>query len=767
MVNFTIQELVAAIDAYQMATWKATCKGDLSGVSGKLTNVRIYERPRGFRQIVVPAVHQMPRVHMSTLLPEIGQAIANDTQLPENVLVVCPIPISLDVQQTMAAMMRTEYQVELSFLGSEDMMGMPEFESLFSESDEGVFTNLDETHKMLYNMLGEGQNADDIKNSLVCSVIVFSLDEKDGMGTDELISSVQEKLGKEVGSLQQEIRYLQRNKRIVSSKANKDYLSLSDKEKENIRVAKEKSNKEERAFYAEFHALLDQYGIHDKHEQLFAKMCDMYKSRCGVQLDQDSPNAVVGSKERTKKAVEDFQQFVQAQIQEPAQMKAFMNQMKELCQSNSFLSRVGASESFLSLYRSKRLAKYLGSKHKRVYLDTKVFVYYFCSKSGLLQGRTDWNDHGYRSTVNLMRLRNSKKLDVKFYISDDYLGEVVGELKKALRTAWFAEGYKFAIPYETSNTFYNYYRFLLDEGHLEDNGKINSFNDFVKSLGFEQTNPEHKEFDQLSKSQIIARLKMLGIQVVNIPFVPETFFKEALKEYDEQLMLKGKSKTMEARKADVRQCINLSQESGSNESDYYFCSWDYTTIGLRNWLIDKDAASYSPYSIYNPGRIANKFSLSNFNISAKSITDDLFFYADNHYRVTEKIRSLYDDTIIPLFGYIKRDDLQALNFILDLQKKYMMQSSKEMTDEEPDAKLPLEIIFNGIKQKLQDDEYTEQELSNFLNDKSNLAYLKKFFTAAFKEVSVHRNADAAIPDFIETFREYIKASNAEEVKIPL
>jgi len=765
MIKISLQQLIVAVDAYQAVHWNAKRKSDLSTISEHLKNVQVYERSRGSKQLVLPTVHQIPRVQLTTLLPELGNAISADTSLPDSVLVVSPVPISLEVQQTLTEMMRQEHQVDLRFLGNEEMMSIPEFASILKDDDDGVFDDLDVSHKMLYDMLGEGQNVDDIKNCLVCSVIVFILDEKGKILTDELVKAVQDKLGKDVGSLQQEIRFLQKKGRLKSEKFNKDLLSLTDSEKKNIEVAKEKSLQEEKAFYAEFHALLDKYRICDEHKELFGKLRSMYISRCGVQLDQEISSNIKNDKERVKNAVDDFQQFVKSQIKEPNEMASFMEEMKELCQSNSFLSRVGASESFLSLYRSKKLEKYLGSKHKRVYLDTKVFVYYLCSKSGLLQGQSDWQEHGYRSTVNLMKLRHNKKIDVKFFVRDDYLGEAVGELKKALRTSWFTEMRKFPIPYETSNTFYNYYHFLHDEGRLNDS--IHNFEDFVRSLGFELTDPEHHDFEKSSMNKLLERLQYLGIERGNNKSIAEALFKEMLKEYEMQLMSKGKEKTKAARMADVRQTAILCKDSNVKDADFYFCSWDYTTIDLRDWLINKSPADYKHYSIYNPSRLANKFSLTDFNITSKSITDELFFYADNHYRISEKIRMLYDDVIVPLFGYIKRDDMQALNFILGLQKTYLSQHKPEMTDLEIDKKLPLEIIFNGISQKAYDEKYSTQELSNFLNDVKNLEYLKNFFTDAFNDIKNDRKVDELIAGFSKRMDAYFRENGSKDVDIPV
>ena len=770
-MEITIEQLLESIDLYEQKVWKAVRKDSLASISESLKRAVIYERPRGTRQIVVPSVHKMPRVQLTTLLPELGRLIEQNQDLPDSVLVVSVEELSGEVRQTFSEMMLSGYQVSLDFLAGNALGATSEFEYLFAENEaKESFVGLDDTQKLLYDLLAEGQNVSDIKAGLVCSVIVFVLYEHGPQTIDKTLLFVQDKLGKEVGSIQQEMMFLRKNKRIEPLPTNTELLRLTDKEEKRVVDARERMKREEKAFFSEFIKLLEKYGITEEQEKLFGILRQMYENHCGVSIDKRHRGSAVNGQQRMEGAMSEFQKFLQERIKNKDAVKVLTEHLKDLCASNNYLSKVGASESFLSLFRSKRLERYIGGKHKHVYLDTPVFVFYLCSKSGLLPGITDWQDHGYKSTINMMSLKNNRKIDVKFHIANDYIGEAVGELRKALRMAWFAERHTFAIPFETSNTFYNYYQFLKEECELDGDDTIKDFASFAKHLGFSVVDPEHLEFESSARYDLTQRLKIFGVEVCKPVQIPTDLFIETLKEYEKMLAYNERKKSPEARKADVRQCIRLAalaKEEGDKDNDFYFASWDYSTIKLRKWLVRKDSLTYDQYTIYNPAQIASKLSLSHFNINAKNITDDIFFYADVSYNLTEKIRRLYDEVIIPLFGYQERQDLQAVNFILELQQQYLSQLELEMTDVELPKKLPLEIIFTDIRQSISDKGHSEQDLSIYLNDAANLDYLKNFFTSAFDEVAKEKALDELISTFCTQFETYIRETNESDGNIPI
>ena len=770
-MDITIEQLIEAIDLYEQKVWKAVRKDSLASLSDSLKRALIYERPRGTRQIVVPSVHKMPRVQLSTLLPELGKLIEQNQNLPDSVLVVSAVELSDEVKQTFSEMMLLGYQVSLDFLAGNVLAATPEFEYLFVENDaKDYFDGLDDTQKLLYDLLAEGQNVSDIKAGLVCSVIVFVLYEHGPQTIDKTLQFVQDKLGREVGSIQQEIMFLRKHKRIELLPINIELLRLTDKEEKRVVNARERMKREEQAFFSEFIKLLEEYGITEEQEKLFGILRQMYENHCGVSIDKRHRGSAVNGQQRMEDAMAEFRKFLQERVKNKDAVKVLTERLKDLCASNNYLSKVGASESFLSLFRSKRLERYIGGKHKHVYLDTPVFVFYLCSKSGLLPGLTDWQDHGYKSTINMMSLKSNRKIDVKFYIAYDYIGEAVGELRKALRMAWFAEKHTFAIPFETSNTFYNYYQFLKEECEFDDSGAVNDFASFAKQLGFSVIDPENSEFESVARYNLTQRMKLLGIEISKPLQIPNDVFNETLKEYEQLLAYDERKKSPEARKADVRQCIRLAElakEEGDKGNDFYFASWDYSTIKLRQWLVRIDGLTYDHYTVYNPAQIANKLSLSHFDINAENITDDIFFYADASYNLTEKIRRLYDEVIIPLFGYQERQDLQAVNFILKLQQQYLTQSEAEMADVELPKKLPLEIIFTDIRQSISSKGHSEQELSTYLNDNVNLDYLKKFFISAFDGVVKKTALDGLIIDFCTHFENYIRESNETGANIPI
>ena len=731
-----------------------------------LKGAMLFSRHRS-KLFVLPTVHNFPRTQLGILLPKIGEAILLDENLPARIEVYCSSPMTIQQAEELKAQMRGVYNVELEIFDGSQLARYEEFSEVLQEGD-GVFAEIDETSKVLFSLLSEGSNVSEIKSNLICSIIIFLLSEKDSLPAKRLRELAEERLHHEIGSIEQEIDFLISKGRVERDSGNRDLLRLTKNERDVFQRLRLESKREEAAFHQEFMALLKTFHIPDG-SSLIEQLKSLYMESCEIDIDkslQGLPEA-----RRMDQVFQEFRSNIRGYIKNEGKIDDFMAALKDICLNNPFLEKIGASEMFLSLYRSSKLEQFINSKQKLVYLDTRAFIYYYCLLASKGKNWPYWEDYGYRATANLAALVNKKKnKDIKIRLFETYIGEVVGELQKALRTAWFHErfGLKLKIPFQTQNVFYNYYLYLLDAGCMTDTKGIMKFDQFVRTMGFKNTNAESPTFAKDAKQVIAARLKLLDIKLMPYAWIEGDLYDETLKEWDVFTSKTSYQKSGNALKADTRQLLHLVFQpltDNEKECEYYYASWDRGFAKMRDWVIERDMKAHA-FFVYNPARMANRFALSHFNIDSKCITHEVFFYADSQFKLRQKIASLYDHVLLPYFGYKEEEWLDLVNLLVDLQTKHLSQHEPETGDDMGTGKLPLELVFDSIKKSLQEWKCSENDLVNYMIDKTNEKEVSETFEGSFKAIAKKQKYDGYIKSMGEALKRYAhKMRDVEDEKM--
>lgn len=751
----TIEEFKKAVIAYQLRQ-KAIQLDCPNVTEDGLEGLLMFRRQRS-GLFVFATMHVFPRVQLTTLMPKLGRLIDEDERLPARIEVFCSSALSPQHAVVLTDMMLKDYNVELAIFDKSALASVPEFENLL-EGESAGFDEIDEAHKVLYSMLAEGSNVAEIKSNLVCSIIIFIIHEHGSINAVQLKEEAEKQLQHDVGSIQQEIKYLQRKGRIVKDKTNKDYLKLSDEERAAFEEIRRRSKHEEAAFHDEFISLLDNFGIPDGH-QLLEQLKGLYVDSCGVNIDRrDKRPGIVKRKEEVFKA---FRSTIQTYLNDEDVVNSFIHRLKDICLNNPFLDKIGASEKFLSLYRSSLLEQFINAKKKVVYIDTRVFMFYYCYLMAKGRGYPYWDDHSFRSAVNLMNLIERKKKDITSRIYEPYLGEVAGELQKALRTSWFNENVKLKLEFQTGNVFYNFYLFLLENGAFDKDKKVKSFVDMVKLFGFSNTNAESSSFIEDTIAAIRTRLPHLKMQLVKEDFFEQNIWEGTLKQWQVINSHSHSQKSPGALKSDAKQLLHLMTQPlllEKKEQDFYYASWDKSFIEIRDWVMGNNNGIHTFFA-YNPAKMATRFALSHFKIDTQCITHDVFFYADNKFCLSNKISNLYDHVIIPYFGTKDEGGLEIINKIVEIQQKYLVQSADETVEDEGDDRLPLEIVFDRLKSSLKDWQCSEAELMAYLTSKDKQKDVLSFFEQAFDAIKKRSDYTLIVSAFGDSFKLYLHDTN--------
>ncbi len=267
--------------------------------------------------------------------------------------------------------------------------------------------NIDRATKTLYDLLANGKDSSDIKNSLLNSIIISIIYEKGPIGIAVLKEELESRLGKKFPDILHSVNTLKSEQRIIKVPENPELLILSELEYSNVKEILANSAKLEKEFCESFDRILSKYQIIYT-QDILDELKKLYKYHYNNDINNSTPN----DDSAYLKVFESFKKFLLSLIDNKDNINLLIDEIKNLCSENNYLNKISASESFLSLYKSNQLEVYLNQKHKDIYLDTPAFVYLLCDYYGI--DRNDWDNPFYLSMKSLIRLKDSYPEKNKF-----------------------------------------------------------------------------------------------------------------------------------------------------------------------------------------------------------------------------------------------------------------------------------------------------------------------------------------------------------------
>ena len=575
--------------------------------------------------------------------------------------------------------------------------------------------NIDRATQTLYDLLANGKDSSDIKNSFVESVIISILYEKAPIEILSLKEELEHRLGKNIPDVLHLVNNLKSDQRVIKDCSNDKLLCLSKEEFSNVQEILALSTKTEKDFCTSFKEILSNYKI-TYIPKILEELKKLYKSYYSNDIDYRT------TKEDTSnvKILENFKKYLLNIIDNKEHIDVLIEDIKILCENNNYLNKISASESFLSLYKSNRLELYLNQKKKDIYLDTPTFIYILCAYFGIVDN--DWDNPFYRSMKSLIKLRETYPNKIRFIILQDYLGEVVGEIQKALQYATFERYPFFKDLGGTSNTLYNYYEYLNKEELFEIEDNITNFEDFVYELGLDCTDPHNNTFykDTLCFLNDVAR--NFDIEIIDRRY--DENYNDIKEEYEKILLGKNRDKSDSAIRNDANLVITLLQND--NSTDRYFITWDTTIHLLRNKILELfNQGTYYYFDIYNPARLSNKIALENFNIDESALTNEIFAYADKKYDISNRVKSLLE-IITPFIKNNKDGSNKLLRKLARIRKEQLQDTDSMLENSKEDKNLPIEEIVKMLipdKERIKKDENILDKFSIFMSIEDNADYI--------------------------------------------
>ena len=605
--------------------------------------------------------------------------------------------------------------------------------------------NVDRETKTIYDFLTISKGSTDIKNDILNSFIISILYAKESMDIESLKDELEKRLHKSIPDITHLINLLKSAQRVIKDPHAEDKIKLSEKEFNQAKDIFAYASLVEQEFEKGFQEIVSKFRV-THGDDILQELKKLYKDYYKNDIDDSSNN----TNKKDEDVFKSFNTYLNNIIPEPKIRRTFVCEIKKLCEENTYLNRISASESFLSLYKSDRLEQYKKKKKKSVFVDTPVFVYLLCAIFQI-DNANDWNDSLYRSVKSLYELQCKNPERVKFNIMIDYIGEVVGELKKAYQIALLEDAPFFSNLGKTRNTFYNYYRHLKDNDLMEESEKIHCVGDFLKDFGVEEIAFEENNDASLNK-RLREIVEDMNIRIEHCPYYEE--FNRTKIIYEKQLY--DKSKSDSAKNNDIKQMLYLL--NNDRNTDEVFITWDNSLQNLKDRLMNTNW-QYKNFPIYNPAKLSNKIALECFNIDSSAITNDIFIYADKTFSISNKVKSLLD-ILAPIFGSKEARQNRVLKSLGDIRKQ--QNDSPEYNEAElNNQNLPIEEVLIKMIDLVCEKDKEEQKNSMmnkfkaFMMNQQNENYIVEVVTNGSKELANNKELDLS---------EFIKKVSDVEIK---
>lgn len=692
---------------------------NVDGANDGGCDIKIFQSKREIKKCVQVTTQKQIELKLKKDLEKVSKMISQ-YRYSNKFEFYCSIPISEDKIEEYKKFAIDEHDIELDIYEAKRLsqLNCKEIvDYIYSLHSDVVLKpeqmNIDKATKTLYDLLANGKDSSDIKNSLVDSVIISILYEKAPIDSLELKNELENRLGKNLPDILHSVNNLKTDRRIIKVPDNHNLIQLSELEYGNVKEILANSRKAEKDFCDSFAEILAKYQI-DYNGEILNELKHLYQYHYSNDIDDNTQ-----SDESENLAVfESFKKYLLNIIDDKEDICKLIQEISTLCSSNNYLNKISASESFLSLYKSNQLERYLNQKQKDIYLDTPTFVYLLCSYYGV--DNNDWDNPFYRSMKSLIKLKDTYPDKISFYITQNYLGEVAGEIKKALIFSQFESYPFFKDMGGTRNTLFNYYEYLKHSNLFDNNDNIEDFKDFIYSLGLDNTNPNDSRFFKDANQFLSQVAKDYEISIIN--WSQNDKYVEFKVAYEKILLANSKNKSEMAVRNDVNQVI-VSLEH-DRDTDCYLTTWDTTIHLLRDKVLSEDEhLKYSYFIICNPAKLSNRIALESFNIDGSALTNDIFAYADKRYDISNRVKSLLELIAPFLKGSGSKKIFRKLGRI---RKEQIELRGSEVGDGKEEKNLPIEEIFMLLipnKNKEKEDKNIMAKFSLFMSSEENSDYI--------------------------------------------
>lgn len=240
---------------------------NVDGANDGGCDIKVFQNKREIKKCVQVTTQKQVELKLKRDLEKVSKMISQ-YGYSNKFEFYCSIPISEDKIEKYKKLAIDEHDIELDIYEAKRLSQLnckEIIDYIYSLHSDVVLKpeqmNIDKATRTLYDLLANGKDSSDIKNSLVDSVIISILYEKAPIDSLGLKKELENRLGKNIPDILHSINSLKTDQRIIKSPNDHNLIQLSELEYGNVKEILAHSRKAEKDFCDSFAEILAKFQI--------------------------------------------------------------------------------------------------------------------------------------------------------------------------------------------------------------------------------------------------------------------------------------------------------------------------------------------------------------------------------------------------------------------------------------------------------------------------------------------------------------------------
>ncbi|MFC2080863.1 hypothetical protein ACFLR8_01470 [Bacteroidota bacterium] len=497
------------------------------------------------------------------------------------------------------------------------------------EDHSDLFGKDDDRYKMLYDLITFGSPSD-IKGTMVKSFILHSLLSTEELSAKEIFARITDHFKTEgndtyCNNLIQKLR--DERKIEMSNKTEKKYR-LTEGEKNRLKTVIQSFNLSEVAFIKSVRDILSEYGIEDESKKVINRIKNLYDSNYNISIKELDSRS--GDFSNFEKSTKKFKLYIESLLS-GVETTELVAQLIEISENNDFLQKVCAGNFFTSVANNEKLERFsrlYKSKHVRIFLDTQILLRAICTH---YRKNIKYDNYALTAAENLIQFANHRSLPLK--TSFEYCKEVLNHIKNALNLIPFTKLREFQSLGGSNNVFFNYFKFLSDNNHID------------QEINFEAFLKEFRITEDVNLVSMTKRLlRDINIEVVEFPKEYSNYSINEMFQNSQRSSFNRKKKDQAIRYDSMMVEFLGDDDVDINPIDPIFITWDHAFYKVRKRYF-MEFPNCTKWFMFTPSKFIDYFSLLDFEISSESLSNQILSILDEDSDFVNQTQSLLDSIV--------------------------------------------------------------------------------------------------------------------------
>lgn len=555
---------------------------------------------------------------------------------------------------------------------------------------------------LIYDMISFGSSAD-VKLSIVETFIFTILYASTPLSQAEIVHQCMDKFK----SKENPHFYDKLIQKLYSTKHDLSYdkvtrkYSLSKEKEKRIELSIEQIKLDEQLFLTQISEVLKVY-------ESEADLAEYVKLLRQFYIDNFSKR-IKDSEYNTTLEANELKSFAEKKVG-IANAKSLMMGLFEVCDNNSYLQQICASDIYSSKINIDHLQRH-AKQSKFVFVDTTIALYLLCRFS---ENAKSYNSYYYNLSSHLFDF--CQRTNVKLNITNRYLWEVGNHIKEAFNLIPFTNLPNFNLLGSSKNVFYNFYLYLKDS-----HGETMSFSEYMNYFNF-------SAFDnQQNNKYIELYLSEMGIGVIDIP---KTYnIDNSIKIIGGHLSEKSKFKSKFALDNDAIMLEYLGDKDVDvHPIDPVFITWDRTLFAVLNEFFKKNPNAQR-WMQFTPSQFIDKYSLLSFSVNETTITKEMLAILSGD--IVNQTHSLLDSLAL-ILNPNNEVGLEYTNRFIKMKDEKIFTTTKKSDEPQEDGVINiLDQIIYKITSYYRDEPEKNIGLKILLSEKSDIDKIMRLISDAY------------------------------------